>query len=35
MISPATVGRLVAEAVSVPANANIDELVINPSVGAL
>jgi hypothetical protein len=35
MISPATIGRLVAEAVCIPAIANIDELVINPSAGAL
>jgi NADP-dependent 3-hydroxy acid dehydrogenase YdfG len=35
MISPAIVGRLVAEAVTLPPNANIDELVITPSAGAL
>jgi len=35
MISPAIVGRLVAETVTLPANANVDELVINPSAGAL
>lgn len=35
MISPATIGRLVAEAVTLPPNANIDELVITPSIGAL
>jgi NAD(P)-dependent dehydrogenase (short-subunit alcohol dehydrogenase family) len=35
MISPATIGRLVAEAVCLPTNANIDELVITPSAGAL
>lgn len=35
MISPATIGRLVAEAVTLPTNANIDELLVTPSAGAL
>jgi NAD(P)-dependent dehydrogenase (short-subunit alcohol dehydrogenase family) len=35
MLSPRTVAQAVAEAVTLPANANMDELVINPSAGAL
>jgi len=35
MISPATIGHLVAEAVTLSPDANIDELVITPSAGAL
>jgi len=35
MISPATVGQLVAIAVTLPASANIDELVVTPSAGPL
>lgn len=35
MITPQTIARLVADAVCLPANANIDELVIAPSAGAL
>jgi NADP-dependent 3-hydroxy acid dehydrogenase YdfG len=35
MVAPATVGRLVAEAVTLPLNANVEELVITPSAGTL
>lgn len=35
MISPRTVAQAVAEAVTLPSNANIDELLITPSAGAL
>jgi NAD(P)-dependent dehydrogenase (short-subunit alcohol dehydrogenase family) len=35
MISPRTVAAAVASAVMLPANANIDELLITPSAGAL
>ncbi len=35
MIAPATIAQAVAFAVSLPPGANIDELVINPSSGAL
>jgi 3-oxoacyl-[acyl-carrier protein] reductase len=35
MVAPATVGRLVAEAVTLPLNANVEELVIRPSAGTL
>jgi NAD(P)-dependent dehydrogenase (short-subunit alcohol dehydrogenase family) len=35
MIAPATIARLVAEAVSLPANASLDEIVITPAAGAL
>ena len=35
MLSPSTVAQAVATAVTLPANANIDELVIAPSAGTL
>ena len=35
MMSPKTVARAVADAVALPANASVDELVITPSAGAL
>jgi short-subunit dehydrogenase len=35
MISPRTVAQAVVAAVTLPSNANIDELLITPSAGAL
>jgi NAD(P)-dependent dehydrogenase (short-subunit alcohol dehydrogenase family) len=35
MMSPSTIAQAVAGAVSLPANANFDELIITPSAGAL
>ncbi len=35
MVAPDTVGRLVAEAVTLPLNANVEEIVITPSAGKL
>jgi NADP-dependent 3-hydroxy acid dehydrogenase YdfG len=35
MISPTTIGELVATAVTLPAAANIDELIVTPSAGSL
>jgi NAD(P)-dependent dehydrogenase (short-subunit alcohol dehydrogenase family) len=35
MIQPSTIAHLVAEAVTLPANASLDEIVITPAVGAL
>ncbi len=35
MVSPATIGQLVAEAVTLPLNANVEEILITPSAGKL
>jgi len=35
MISPRTIAQTVAAAVTLPAKANFDEIVITPSAGAL